>query len=223
MRRKRERGQSIIELAIILPLMLLIFMGVWSGAEVIGNNDSAAQVTGYAARLAASLGDDGYVSGASSPTGCQQSAVDPCQVDDAILAAIIPAMENELPSGTVTRVDIYEPTSCQPDAAGVLPSSCPTSDGALASGDLDDEYLACSGSWTAISSWKLVNASGGQSGSCPGSAGVAQYNLSDRTQNHPDEQAIGVQVTFTFSSPGLKIFTQTDTQYTAITLPPEAD
>jgi hypothetical protein len=51
---------------------------------------------------------------------------------------------------------------------------------------------------------------------------VAPYTLADRSEASPDEQAVGVQVTFKFTSPGLKFFTQTDTKYTAISLPPEA-
>jgi hypothetical protein len=228
-RRRGQRGQSIIELVLILPVMLVMFLGVWSGAELIGNNEAASQVTGYGARLGASLGNDGYVAGQSTESGCQHAANDPCIVDNAMIAAIVPAMENELPSAQLFQIDIYQPdtatTTCLPNSSGVLPSSCSkVTNGALYSGDPDDEYRACLGSWTAVSSWELVNSGGGQNKSCPGStSAVAQYTLDQRIQNHPDEQAIGIQVTFQFSSPGLKLFTQTDTQYTAISLPPEAD
>ena len=219
MRSRAQKGQSIIEMALVLPVLLLMFLGAWTAAALIGNQDSAAQATGVGARVAASLGNDGYATGSSTTSGCQLSAVDPCAVDNAILAAMSPAL-SQLSNSTVTRIDIYEPGSCLPSSGGTLPATCPTTDGALQSGNaLDDEYLKCGSAWT------LVDGVGraGSAGTCPsGGIGVAPYTLADRSEASPDEQAVGVQVTFKFTSPGLKFFTQTDTKYTAISLPPEA-
>lgn len=221
MRHSDQKGQSIIEMALVLPVLLLMFLGAWTAAALIGNQDSVAQATGAGARVAASLGDDEYVAAATSYSGCQQSATDACAVDAAVLAAMTPAL-SQLSNSTVTRIDIYEPGSCLPNSGGVLPSSCPTTDGALQSGNpLDDEYLKCGSTWT------LVDGVGrtGAAGTCPssGKEGTAPYTLADRVEVAPDEQAIAVQVTFKFTAPGLTFFTQTDTKYTAISLPPEAD
>jgi hypothetical protein len=249
MRRRDQKGQSIIEMAVILPVLLLMFLGAWTAATLIGNQDAVAQGTGTGARVAASLGNDGWVTGADTPSGCQTlsgdaaavEAADPCAVDDAVLAAITPAL-SQLANSTIKYIYIYEPGSCLPNSAGDLPSSCISSDtstsqGALPltaadapdAGTVADQYKYCETSTgPAVYSWTLVNGTGevGTPGQCPAmgaNLGIAPYTLADRSQLPPDEEAIGVEVLFTFSSPGLAYFSQTDTKYTDISLPPEAE
>jgi hypothetical protein len=47
------------------------------------------------------------------------------------------------------------------------------------------------------------------------------YLLSDRYQVPPDEAELGVRIVFTYTSPTLKMFTQTDSRYTVVRLAPE--
>jgi hypothetical protein len=231
-RRHQQRGQALIELAIIFPLILFVFLGAWTGAALIANQDSVAQATGYGARIAAELGNTcAEVSGSLSCTraipSCQQSAADPCAVDGEILSALMPSL-HQLSNSTPKDIYIYQPASCQP-VGGTLPalSTCTTADGAPVlvgvappAGALDDQYQYCS---SGAGSWVLQNGVGTKTGTAPcyTNAGIGPYWLTYRTQPIDNEQAIGVAVKFLFTPPGLKWFTQTDSAYTAITFPPE--
>ena len=46
------------------------------------------------------------------------------------------------------------------------------------------------------------------------------YTLALRLQTHPSEAELGVRLVFTYTSPTLKFFTQTDSQYTVMRLVP---
>jgi hypothetical protein len=220
----RQRGQALIELAIIFPLILFLFLGAWTGAALIANNDSVAQATGYGARIAAELGNTcTEVSGSLACTkqsgSCQQTSADPCAVDDEILSAMLPSLK-QLSNSNPTEIDIYEPASCQP-SGGALPalSACSTTQGAPAGALYTDKFAYCS----TASTWVLQNGTGSRSGSAPcyTNAGIGPYLLTYRTQDIDTEQAIGVTVSFQFTAPGLKFFSQMDSSYTAITFPPE--
>jgi|GEM_PF-5670483 len=221
MRRRHQRGQALIELAVIFPLVYFVFLGSWTAAALIANNDSVAQASGYGARIAGELGSTcSVVSGSLTCTevsgSCQQSANDPCGVDDEIISAMQPSI-GQLTNSKVNEIQIYQPASCQPNPS--LPNSCTsTGYGAPASEVYTDNYMYCSSS----SSWVLQNGSG-HTGTAPcyTNAGIGPYLLNDRTQTIGDEQAIGVALNFTFTSPGLSWFTQTDSAYTVITFPPE--
>ncbi len=221
MRRRRQRGQSIIELAVVFPVIFFVFLGTWTAAALIANNDSVAQATGYGARIGAELGNTcGEATGTLVCTqlagSCQQNGNDPCAVDDEIVSAMLPDL-NALSNSKVTEIQIYEPASCQPNPS--LPSSCSASGyGGPSSAILTDNYEYCS----STSSWVLQNGTGHiGTAPCYSTAGVGPYLLDDRTQVIDDEQAIGVSASFTFTAPGLTFFSQTDSAYTTITFPPE--
>jgi hypothetical protein len=48
----------------------------------------------------------------------------------------------------------------------------------------------------------------------------ATFPLSSRGQSHPAEAELGVRLVFTYTSPTLSFFSQTDTQYTVMRLAP---
>jgi hypothetical protein len=234
-RREGQKGQAIIELALLFPILLLVFMGAWTGAALIANNDTAAQVSGYGARIAAEIGNGcSLVAGtvtctqAASPT-CQSTATDPCAVDQAIIAAMTPALNSQLSNSQVKEIDIYQPGDCTANSNNWSSGVCPTSDGSVAGALLlrlpVDTYQYCS----STSQWVLTDGTSptgtcaklGPLGVSASVGGVAPYTLGQRTQTVTDEQAIGVSLTFQFTSPVLNVFSQTDTVYTAITFPPQ--
>ncbi|MGC2296654.1 MAG: TadE family protein [Candidatus Dormiibacterota bacterium] len=221
MRRRHQRGQALIELAVIFPLVYFVFLGSWTAAALIANNDSVAQASGYGARIGAELGNTcSVVAGTLTCTqvsgSCQENGNDPCAVDDEIISAMQPAI-TQLTNSKVNEIQIYQPASCVPNPA--LPSTCTSSGyGVPSTAVYTDNYLYCNAS----SSWVLQNGSGHLgSAPCYTTPGIAPYLLDDRFQTIDAEQAIGVALNFKFTSPGLSWFTQTDSAYTVITYPPE--
>lgn len=228
MRQRRQRGQALVELVVIFPVLFFVFVGAWTAAALIANNDSYAQASGYGARIGAEVGSTcteiaGVVT-CNAPTGCQQTADDPCAVDGEILSAMQPALK-QATNSTPVEIEIYQPASCQPNSSGVFPSSCSASGygppvGTPSTSDLIDPYKYCAATGT----WDLVAGTGTATGSGNCITGlVGYYALNQRSQTIDDEQAIGVWVSFTFTPPGpeFAFFKQTDSAYTAITFPPE--
>lgn len=221
MRRRHQRGQALLELAVIFPLVYFVFLGSWTAAALIANNDSVAQASGYGARIGAELGNTcTEVSGTLTCTqvsgSCQQNGNDPCAVDEEIISAMQPAI-TQLTNSKVNEIQIYQPASCVANPS--LPSTCTSAGyGVPSTAVYTDNYLYCN----STSSWVLQNGSGHLgSAPCYTTAGVAPYLLDDRFQTVDAEQAIGVALNFKFTSPGLSWFTQTDSAYTVLTYPPE--
>jgi Flp pilus assembly protein TadG len=52
-RQRRQRGQSLVEFCFVLPIMLVMFMGVYTAGAFISDMDIAGQATRAGARLGA--------------------------------------------------------------------------------------------------------------------------------------------------------------------------
>lgn len=189
MRRRGARdGQAMVEMALLLPVLLLLFLGAWTASNLIDDNNVALQSTRAGARLAAELGNGGS-------SGATQA-----QIDTDILDQVYPIVSPQLTNAKVTEIDIYQPSGCigtTPFAAG----TCPPNNGAYTAGELIDTYTVTAG----------VVAS---------SCGTCTFTLANRSQVHPSEAEIGVRIKFTYTSPTLRFFTQTDSQYTVMRLAP---
>lgn len=205
-----------VELAIILPLMVLLFLGGWTAADLVGDNDTALQATRAGARFAAELG--GTAPPNITAPNCTSSVtndLNTCQVDQDIIDQILPVVSGNLPNAVVTEVDIYQPggsgNDCTftPGAAG-MSGGCPPDNGAYLAGDPINVY-GISGSTVTVPSTYGSSCSADPHG-C--------YPLSSRLQTHPFEAELGVRIRFTYTSPTLNLFTQTDTQYTVVRLAP---
>ena len=91
-----------VELAALLPVLVLLFLGAWTASELISDNNTATQATQEGARYAAELGNNTWVTGDSK---------DPTAVDDDIIAQMLPTLNSQLTNATIMEIDIYQPDS----------------------------------------------------------------------------------------------------------------
>ncbi len=99
--RDRERGQSLVELTLVLPLFLLILMGTLEWGAAIDHRTAMAYASREGARVGASLGKGG---------------ADPSAVDPAIVAAVQRGLTNPILMQNITSIAIFkaDPTTGQP-------------------------------------------------------------------------------------------------------------
>jgi hypothetical protein len=204
--RRRSRAQAVVEFAFVAPVVVLMFMGAWTAANLITDNNAAAQATRAGARFGVELGNDGYPS--ETLGSCQTSANDPCQVDADIIDQMLPIVSPKLTDATVTQIVIYEPSGCN-GTTSFSSSSCPPSN----SGYGGAYCPTCS---EPADIWSVSN----------GVVSTTEdyvnggFTLSLRNQTHPSEAILGVEVSFSYTSPTLQMFTQTDSQYTTMRMAP---
>ncbi len=187
--RRRSRGQSLVELAILFPVMVVLFLGAWTAADLVADNNTAIQAAQEGARYAAELGD-----GSTLGTGVTVN-----QVDTAIIEQMLPVLHSQFTNAVINEIDIYRPGGSGNDCT-FGNSNCPPDNGAYIPGDPIDQWPI---SGTAIGTPTL------------------SYPLTLRDQLHPFELELGVRVKFTYTSPTMSVFTQTDYQYTVVRLAPE--
>jgi Flp pilus assembly protein TadG len=217
--RDTRSGQALVEMALLLPVLLLLFLGSWTAANLIDDNNAAAQATRAGARLAAELGNGGYPN--ETEATCQLPAnggvglTDPCDIDKDIIDQVLPIVSPQLTNAKVIEIDIYQPSGCTgttPYASG----TCPPNNGAYCTSTLQNSYTpVCAGVTELIDKYAVTGLSYSLSG-------TAAYTLALRDQTHPNESELGVRLVFTYTSPTLRFFTQTDTQYTVMRLAPTA-
>jgi Flp pilus assembly protein TadG len=133
-RRRRDgtRGQAMVEMALLLPVLMLLFLGSWTAANLIDDNNAAGQATRAGARLGAELGN-------GSALGLTQS-----QIDTDILDQVYPIVSPQLTNAKVTEIDIYQPSGCI-GTTPFAPGTCPPNNGAYTAGELVDTYTVTGG------------------------------------------------------------------------------
>ena len=190
-----------VELAILLPILVTLFLGSWTAADLIADNNAAAQASRAGARFAAELGNGGWKAGAGR-SGCQKSGTDPCKLDTQIVNQVLPIVSPKLTNALVTEIDIYQPKGSG-NSCTFSSGTCPPNNGAYTgTTELIDVYSV---SPTGVAS--LVS---------------ANFGLDKRGQTHPNEDELGVRLVFQYTSPTLKVFTQIQNQYTVVRLAPVA-
>jgi hypothetical protein len=190
-------GQSAVEMALLLPVLLILFLGSWTASDLIADNNSAVQATRAGARYAAEIGNNNFQTG---------DGTSPLQVDTDIIDQMLPILNTELTNAVVNEIDIYQPSPCSnggtftPGTAGTA-SGCPPNNGAYTTPELIDKYTI--------------------SGTTITAGNIPQYTLDLRSQIPYDEAELGVRVLFTYTSPTLRFFNQQDNAYTVVRLGPE--
>ena len=197
-----RRGQAMVEMAFLLPVLMILFLGSWTAANLIDDNNASAQATRAGARLAAELGNGSAFS------------LTQAQVDRDIIDQVLPIVSPQLTNAKVTEIDIYQPNGCigtTPFSAG----TCPPNNGAYCTTALVNSWTpVCAGVTEPIDSYTVTN----NVASFP--CTTCTFTLALRGQTHPNEAELGVRLVFKYTSPTLTFFTQTDTQYTVMRLAP---
>jgi len=114
----RHRGQSLAEMAVVIPVLFFLLMGGFDATIMIADRVTAGSAVRQAARLAAELG------GIQTNPGSTTSQIDMQIVHDAL------AVARSMTSANVTEVDIYAPSGA---------------DGMYRAGDPVDQYLISGG------------------------------------------------------------------------------
>jgi hypothetical protein len=112
--RRRERGQSLVEFALVLPLFMLMFFGVVDGARLVYTNSQLDQAAREGARVAAveasSMGslasDPSCVSSESQITAARPGA-HVCPADPAALKADVMNAVNRMAVGLGAIANVY--------------------------------------------------------------------------------------------------------------------
>lgn len=206
-RRRRARGQALLETALVVPILVTLVLGVWSGGVLISDEQTATSAARAGARLGAELGNDN--AGAVPLAACQgTNPFDPCATDAKILQNVLPVLNNAHPGtlpaamhdATVTEIDVYQPASC-PSGATYGPG-CPPDDGSYQAGEPIDRYDA---SGTPL----------------PPPPGEQRYSLDLRVQLHPNEALIGVRILYHYHAPTPFLsFDTTTSSYAVMQLAP---
>src|SRR5580698_10109344 len=110
--RDTKRGQAMVEMALLLPVLMLLFLGSWTAANLIDDNNASGQATRAGARLGAELGN-------GSALGLTQNQID-TDILDQVHASLLP----QLTDTNVTQIDICHPSGCI-GTTPFAPGTCP--------------------------------------------------------------------------------------------------
>jgi Flp pilus assembly protein TadG len=130
-RRRGERGQALVETAVVIAVILSLLMGVYAVSQFASDQNTAGTATRAGARLGSELGNGNY--DGSTFSGCQANAKDPCAIDRQIVQAVCQVALTMPFVSSVDEVDIYRAT------------------GSGSSGDLTDRYTSCTAGASAVS------------------------------------------------------------------------
>lgn len=206
-RRGRQRGQAAVELCFVLPVCLMLFMGVYTAGSFVSDMNVAGQATRAGSRLGAEIGNYGY--GSSNPltaTCMGASKTNPCAVDQDIVTTVATIAKGLQNVTSIDEIDIYDP--CAVSGSCTSASSVCSDAGNIAgkyqTGDPVDVYKLVSGAWTVQTAGPAGN-----------------YTLDLRTQQHPNELAVGVRIVYHFqASAPINFFNAQVSNYAVMCLAP---
>ena len=99
-RRRKRRGQALVEFTLVLPIMLTLVMAIAEMGIAIGNNMSLELATREGARVGASLNNGGGLTGCGSGLSPHWTDVDP-----QIIASVERALRSPGSGVDLTKID----------------------------------------------------------------------------------------------------------------------
>src|SRR6202011_4971449 len=115
--RGAKRGQSLAEMAVVIPVLVFLLMGGFDASVMISDKITAGYAVRQGARLAAEIG------------GSQTTGLTTAAVDSQIVRNVL-AVAKGLTAATPTEIDIYAPSGA---------------DGSYTAGDPLDQYFISAG------------------------------------------------------------------------------
>ena len=204
LRRRAQRGQAAVELCFVLPVCLLLFMSVYTAGSFISDLNVAGQATRAGSRLGAEVGNYGYGTSTALTAACMgASTTNPCAVDQNIVTAVTTVAKGMNNVSSFVEIDIYDPCTAAGSCttASSLCNDAGSVTGRWAATDLTDKYALSGGTWTL--------------------QGAAGFTLDKRTQQHPNEVAVGVRLVYTFqASAPISFFNAQTSQYAVMCFAP---
>ena len=127
MRLKDDRGQAVIELALILPLVLVLILGVVEMATAINAAMTIAAATREGARTAGALVNGGGTLGCGSGQSPNAATVDPVVV--AAVERVLTGSGAQITLANVSAIRIYKATVSGAETSGSVNQWTYLSDG----------------------------------------------------------------------------------------------
>ena len=109
--RRRDRGQSLVEFALVFPIFMLMFFGVVDGARLVYTNSQLAQAAREGARVAAveapSIGSQDAACGTESEIAGARPGAHVCPADSSALKADVVKAVNRMAVGLGPIANVY--------------------------------------------------------------------------------------------------------------------
>ena len=144
-----ERGQAIVEFALLLPLLLLLVFGVVELATAYGEALTISAATREGARVGGALVNGGGTLGCGGGQSPNAANVDPLVV--AAIERVLTASGTQIPLSAIAEIRIYKSTSTGAETAGLVNRwTYSLNGGPLIAGDRLD-FVEQSNGWPACS------------------------------------------------------------------------
>ncbi len=215
-RRSGQAGQSMLEMVFLVPVVLLLFLGVYTTAAFLNDRQIAGQSSRAGVRLAAEIGNAGYFTNAPLQFQCQKTSWDPCGVDAEIVRSTLTVARGFSNVPTISEVDIYEACWLQGATCQSSPNSQICSydeynsnnnhgDGSYKSGYPVDVYKPDN-----TGQFVLTQPNG-----------ATKFSLDLRSDVHPYETPVGVRIVYTFQgSAPMTFFNFSTSEYATMCMAP---
>jgi hypothetical protein len=113
-RSHRQRGQAIVEVAILVPFLMLLLLGAFDVSIFASNKVQAISAARHGVRIASQLGGVPNNPAPPSPHTCDGTIASPpatlASIDKQIVAAVVAAAAN-MSYSSIQHIDVYRPSA----------------------------------------------------------------------------------------------------------------